>query len=750
MATNFWGARFPTISPVIQQVKVGPIAVQLPGQMQPQQEATAAPVKNVAFQQAILSHVFFNVGRNGPVFTGDTMAFYDDRFDANKKWYFPRFSLQTPLQNSFLLTCWISGVDKDANSTYSGEVTFIVQKSIPEEVAAEIQKNPAATFVEIPLNNLSFNFTVTLADQTSLSFPCSVVQDKDNFTLTVKLDQQDGLIRFYKFISNAVNANYCSLKLAGSYFGYTQKSPPRYYPIYRQALVRPNLQTFAAADRGLVASGTAQNRFIWAGRVVFPTAPTAPTADDTSNYITNDAMPFAKDVVNVNFDCHAFPSNYLTKTPDNSTSIFACKPPFGDSSLAKNEYNKFHILNGSLAGTGVSAVYINVYNGNYLVIPEQYQIALDETDGNTLIPAAYLFTKIDVNNISNSVATFKFNIAPAVSGFQLLLLKKLLLQNIPASLNKTLDDIFVEFPSKVHEPESVEFNKDQIPNIEIATLGLYAHGVTNCNFLSLEFQNVNIGTGNAAQIANRLKQSEGKMIETIVFDVDSDTDPNPQASILLSLENVTGKGLEIHQATDSNLVYLINKTLFTISASSLADKNDDPKALVPAVAITHDQAVSTTAISDLTEIPFTEFQYTYALGSDYRDKILNEIRTDAGQVVKDDVIVTNNTGLFTLYNIDHIDLILAIVNPAEPDPAKAVLYTTNVISLTTDGAVTFVDFVLPVVSYLSKWAVVYSTAIHFTDNTVPTQQNEPQHIEDINSVGKLINLTASNLNLHKS
>ena len=118
--------------------------------------------------------------------------------------------------------------------------------------------------------------------------------------------------------------------------------------------------------------------------------------------------------------------------------------------------------------------------------------------------------------------------------------------------------------------------------------------------------------------------------------------------------------------------------------------------------------------------------------------------------MKDDVIVTNNTGLFALYNIDHIDFILAIVNPVEPDPAKAVLYTTNVISLTTDGAVTFVDFVLPVVSYLSKWAVVYSTVIHFTDNTVQPQQNDPQHIEDINSVGKLINLTASNLNLHKS
>jgi hypothetical protein len=738
MPPNFLGARL-TFSPAIQQIKVAPIAAQ---QVDVHQQVAAVPVKDVVFQQAILSHVFFNVGRNGPVFTGADGAFYNDRFDSNKKWYFPQFSLQIPLQDSFLLTCWISGVDKDANSIYSGEVTFTLQKSIPPEVTAEIQKSTGVSFVEIPLNNLAFNFTVTLADKTSLSFPCSLVQDQNTLTLTIKLDQQDGLIRFYKFISNPVNANYCSINISGSYFGYTQKPHPIYLPIYRQAFLRPNVQSFATADRGPVAAGIAQNRFIWAGRV-------APSASDTTDYITNDAMPFAKSIANVNFDCHTFPSNYLTKAPDNSTSIFACKPPFGDSSLAKHEYNKFNILNGSLAGAGVRAVYINVYNGNYLIIPDQYQIALDETDGNTLIPAAYLFTKIDADNISNSVATFKFNIAPAISGFQLLLLKKLLLQNVPASLKKVLDDIFVEFPTTLYQPELIKFD-NQIPTVEIDMVGPYPHGVESCNFLSLEFQNVDIGHGSTANIVNMLKQPQGRLTETISFAVDSDTEPNPQAAIVLSLDHITGKGLQISQATDSNLVYLINNTLFTISASSLADKNDDPKTLEPAVTIDPNRGMKTTAISDVTEIPFTEFQYSYDVGADYRAKILNEIRTDAGQVVKDDVIVTNNTGLYTLYGIDHIDFLLAIVNPSEPDPAKAVLYTTNQISLTTDGAVTFVDFLLPVASYLSKWSAVYSTVIHFTDTTVPPQQNEPQHVEDINSVGKVINLTASNLSLHKS
>src|SRR5436190_2801079 len=247
---------------VTQQVKINLPASQGVTEAGSHDVQTGIPGKEISFNQAILSHVFFNVGRNGPVFTGDAAVFYNDRFDANKKWYFPKFSLQPPLQNSFLLTCWISGVDKDANSTYSGEVTFVVQKNAPAEVVTEIQNNPAATFTEIPLNNLSFNFTVTLTDNTSLSFPCSLVQDKNNFTLTIKLDQQDGLIRFYKFISNPVNATFCSLKISGSYFGYTQKPGASTSPIYSQALFKGDLQSFGAGATAFFPGRAARGRFV--------------------------------------------------------------------------------------------------------------------------------------------------------------------------------------------------------------------------------------------------------------------------------------------------------------------------------------------------------------------------------------------------------------------------------------------------------------------------------------------------------
>ncbi len=730
------------VSAVTQPAAVSKVAVQ---PAKGTEDQSPAPSQLVFTPVKLLSNVFLDLNllgqnQNGPVITNDAGPIYRDRFDSKKNWYYPEFILQQPLQNSFRLACHTGAPDANGDPTYAGEATFNLKKTVPAEVDAQKGNNPSAKFTEITLNDLTFSFNIRLADGQISAFPCTFVQNDSDFTLTLKLDRQEGLVRFFKFLSNPANKEFCYLQINASYFGYTAKPIDQNFAPVKQQFRDTHRQT---TNRVMLSANFATTS---AMRVSPQLNDTVKLADDPDDYVTNAAMPFSKTIGGVNFDCHTFPSNYVTRAPDNTVGIFACKPPFGDSSLAKNEYSKFHLIKGSLAGTGVSAVYINLYSGNYLVIPERYQIALEETDGGALIPAVYLFTTIDVTNIGNSTATFKFSIAPDVSDFQVLLLKKLLMQNIPISLNKTLADIFIEFPTKIHQPELVQFNKDQIPNIEIAAGGVYSHGAGSSNYFRLEFQNVNIGNANAASIASMLKHSEGKMIETIMFGVDSDTDATPQSSIVLSLGSITGKGLEIQKSTTDNSVFLINKTLMPISAARLADKDDDPKNLEPAVVINANQAITTTAITDVTEIGSTEFEYNYLPGQDYLDRILKEIRTDAQQVVQDDIIVTNNTGLFALFKINHIDFVMSIVNPDDPDPAHA-LHSTNLISLATDGAVTFISFVLPVAKYLSKWSVVYSTVIHFTDNT--SQPNDPQLIADINSVGKTINLTVSNLKLHK-
>ena len=101
MPPNFWGARLTTISPVIQQVKITPIAVQLPQQPELHQEVTAFPVKNVAFQQAILSHVVFNVDKNGPVITDAAVPFFSERSTQLKSGTFLNFASRRPYKIAF-------------------------------------------------------------------------------------------------------------------------------------------------------------------------------------------------------------------------------------------------------------------------------------------------------------------------------------------------------------------------------------------------------------------------------------------------------------------------------------------------------------------------------------------------------------------------------------------------------------------------------------------------------------------------
>ena len=113
--------------------------------------------------------------------------------------------------------------------------------------------------------------------------------------------------------------------------------------------------------------------------------------------------------------------------------------------------------------------------------------------------------------------------------------------------------------------------------------------------------------------------------------------------------------------------------------------------------------------------------------------------------VSDCFIITNNTGLFSLYSIKKIDATVYILAATETDVSKA--FATVPLSITQDGKINNITFVLPVGDYIAGWSVVYATNITFIDTT--TKQNNVQVIKDINSIGKVINLTASVLNLSK-
>ena len=166
MPAGFYASKLTGISPVTQQVTINTLARQPTAQ-------TASPpstalVKELAFNQAFVSHAFFNLDKNGPVLSGGAVPSYNDRFDPTKKWFFPEFNFQTPLQNSFLFHCWTDRKDQNLNPIYSGEAIFTLQKSTPAAIAIQKQNNPDTSFNEIPLNNLSFDFTVSTDPQSHL------------------------------------------------------------------------------------------------------------------------------------------------------------------------------------------------------------------------------------------------------------------------------------------------------------------------------------------------------------------------------------------------------------------------------------------------------------------------------------------------------------------------------------------------------------------------------------------------------
>src|SRR6516162_9927811 len=83
----------------VQQVRVSTIAEQPSSETVLSKAVTTIPVKDVTFHQAIVSQAVFNLNKDGPVVSPGAVAFYNDRFDTNKKWYLPEFRFPPPLQN---------------------------------------------------------------------------------------------------------------------------------------------------------------------------------------------------------------------------------------------------------------------------------------------------------------------------------------------------------------------------------------------------------------------------------------------------------------------------------------------------------------------------------------------------------------------------------------------------------------------------------------------------------------------------
>lgn len=697
----------------------------------------------------------------GPIVNGDNSPCFDDRYDENKKWYLPNFDLKQPLKDNFTFSCHKNTEpDENGNPTYNGEIIFTLSKNTPSVVTGLIASNPEITYTEVPVTNLLIEFVLAFKDKQPITYSGTFSQTNNDFKFTLEpgkslstKDQEDYLLVLFNFISNKDNAPYCTLSLTASYTGYVPKvfsvRLASFQNSFRSnnALLRMPFNHIAAASSTLFRPDTAD--------IIRPVAaastPSAFSIIDhpLESYTYNAAIPFSQTINNVNYPCSGandYPENYILVDSSGHSIPFACHPPFGDASAQNYTSTAFSPPGVVLTDYGINNIYLNTANYNYKIIPTKYTIMLKHSVNavteDQLIPAAYLNTIIDDNNAGNCLANLTFHIAPEISAYQLWRIQKLIFDNSPKGSYASISDIIIEFPQNIHQPELIAF--DKVKKIKITPLSTMELGVQNKTYFQLELQDIAFGDGSAEYVVDTIKgQFSGvSMADLISFDVDSGETIMPHAAIELSLNLLCGNGLLIQKNELDGKIYFVNRTFFDISVSALV--TDVETAITPPLVINKNSVVqvpaTVTADNFLTTIP----KYTYNLSQDYNNSVLAEMRTSV-QNVTDCIIFTNNTGLFSLYHIKQIDITTYIVLAGETDLSKAL--RTIAISVVTDGVINYMPFVLPIGQYSSKWSVVYSTNILFADGS--TQQNNVQVIDDLNTIGKVINLTVSNLNLPK-
>ncbi|MDQ2718572.1 MAG: hypothetical protein M3Z26_02240 [Bacteroidota bacterium] len=710
----------------------------------------------------------------GPIITSDKPVVYNDRNDPNQKWYLPDFGLKSPLKGGFMFTCF-KDAEPDAEKgkiTYNGEINFVLEKNVPTAVTALVSANPGAKYSEIPLTNLVVNFVLVFTTQQPVTYAGIITPNNNEYAITLKpdpkhlaADRETYLESIFNFVSNPDNAPYCTISINASYSGYLPKSAPILYKFYQNSFRLNNLK-IASPEANVNPVNPHQLIMDRPEMVATPSvaAPANTVADNSVvQYNYNNALGFSKTIGNVNYPCsgaNGFSDNYVIKDLNTlQLTPFYCHLPFGDGSADNSTYFEFNPANTVLYDPkyGISAIYRNTKNFNYLIIPLNYVIMLERTsnssDNDQLIPSAYLTTIVDAAEIvddthpSKSLATFHFHITPAISAYNLDSIKKLIADNTPAANKISKDDITIEFPSVVLPEKPVVF--DNVKNTKTTFMGGYEYGVPGSNYFLLELQDVSIGDASAESIAKKIKgQMQGVSMATdIFFDIDSKPKNPVHATIDLSLNKIMGNGLSLIKNDEK--VYLLNDTFYDISIDSLS--LDSETTLNPSLVIGNNNTLinNTSVVAPPPVTPDNYLnvipRYTFKSSQDYINNILAEMSTDVQKVsIYDSVIVTNNTGLFKIYNIDHIIITLYILPEGVTDYTKVLPLSK---SIAMDGSINYIPFGLTIDQYSSKLTAVYTTYLTFTDKTV--QQNEKQVIDNLNNIGKVINLTVTNLNLSK-
>jgi len=721
----------------------------------------------------------------GPILDdGVTNVFQD--VHGNGQWLLPTFTKKDPLQGGFNFTCTKNGKTSDSAGNiidnYTGTITISLDTDLPDPAQGVVVSADKV----LPLNNLTAVLNFKLANGQLLTYQPVVVLAGTVCTLTFNADDLGVLTNLYKILSDPTSLPFCSLVIQGTYWGFRKKEAPQklikfrnfvqlnrgitFKPRFKPLEVQPAFSVNRRIIKSLEQFETPENTDLQDPYVTPEnnTPPEEPTPveepqitdtpevvpevvpqDDTTKYEQVDNVPYIS-IIPVSFDCATYPNNYIVADGDSQT-VFGCNPPFDTSIVRKHKYAQFSILTGSLSEQhyGINAIYRNQLNNNYLIIPEQYLIVLeDPSDTGQLVPSAYLNTTININDgdgVSKSTANFKFNVAPNLSAWQVRRIKELIVKNLPQNLGKTLNDIYIEYPQALDAAQSQQlFNGHNIPVAQAINLGTDTAKANNLNVFHIEFKQVPIHDGTAATLAGLLKTTAGGLVDKFVWKIETPADIVVQSAVKLSLFTVTGDALSYSISLTDNTKYLSNNSLYDIAISNYSN-NGATSDVTPAALIGGNNTIAISSLSFGAAISnVSDLNYGYKADDDYVKQVLKELRFNADEV-DDSIIVTNNTGLFAKHNIKQIEFNISITKSGDTDPDNVLTSATK--SITEDGVINHIAFILPVANYLSDWSAIYYTVITFTNDTAPLT-TEPVLIDDINKIGKVINLTATSLGLN--
>lgn len=720
------------------------------------------------------------VAVTGPIIdNGATTVFQD--VHGNGQWLLPTFTKKDPLQDGFSFACTKNGKTSDTVGNIIDNYTGTITINLDTDLPAPDQDVTIAGDKVLPLNNITAVLNFKLANGQVLTYQPVVAMAGTVCTLTFNADDLGVLTNLYKILSDPTSLPFCSLIIQGTYWGFRKKAAPQKLIKFRNFVklnhgiafrrpiqpleVQPAFAVNRRIFRTLGVDEVAENTDLQDPYVapenppeepppvedpqitgVPETAPEEVPQDDTPKYDQVDNVPYIT-IIPMSFDCATYPNNYVVVDGDSQT-VFGCNPPFDTSITRKHAYAQFSILTGSLSDEhyGINAIYRNQLNNNYLIVPEQYLIVLeDPSDTKQLVPSAYLNTTIDINDadgVGKSTANFKFNVAPNLSAWQVRKIKELIVKNLPQNLGKTVNDIYIEYPQVLDAAQSQQlFNGHNIPVAEAINLGATTSKANSLNLFHIEFKQVPIHDGTAATLAGLLKSTAGGIVDKFVWKVDTPADIVVQSAVKLSLFAVTGDALSYSVNVADDTKYLSNNSLYDVAINSYSNSGATTDVTPPALIGGNNTVVTSSldfgaAISNVSDL-----NYAYNADEDYVKQVLKELRFNADEV-DDSIIVTNNTGLFAKHNIKQIDFYISITRSGDTDPANVLTSATK--SITEDGVINHISFILPVANYLSNWSAIYYTVITFADGTAQLA-TDPVLIDDINRIGKVINLTATSL-----